>query len=62
MMEPDLIKRIYISPTSLEQRSIAPRDPQVYVYLSRVECMEALSLCIIAPRDPQVYVHEEVDC
>ena len=55
MMEPDLIKRIYISPTSLEQRSIAPRDPQVYVYLSRVECMEALSLCIIAPRDPQVY-------
>ena len=27
--------------------SIAPRDPQVYVYLRRVECMEALSLCII---------------
>ena len=42
--------------------SIAPRDPQVYVHLRRVEYMEALSLCIIAPRNPQVYVHEEVDC
>ena len=40
--------------------SIAPRDPQVYVHLRRVEYMGVLSPCIIAPRDPQVSIREEV--